>query len=366
MNNPASLESVSFRYLPALDGLRAIAIMLVLFAHAGLGHIVPGGLGVIIFFVISGFLISRLMIAEIAATGTLNIHRFYLRRILRLFPALLLLLAVFTPLSLALGVTVTPAHIFSAVFYVANYYHMYIGYPAYSPFPILWSLAVEEHFYIVFPFLVRAFQRDFRKLLPWLGGMAGAILLWRFVLNAHCQGADAPYVLCGLTGGARIYKGSDSIMDCILIGAIMAFALHRHPQLIRRLFINRPAFWAGAAILLSTLLIREENFRATLRYTLQSAASAVLIVNILFGNRTLLTRMLEHPWLIMIGRWSYALYLFHFAVAMAIGAWRREPHGLQGVQDIALYFGLTFLLAALTYHGVEKPVQALRRRFRAH
>lgn len=356
----------SDRYMPALDGLRAISILLVVISHAGLGHIVPGGLGVIIFFVISGFLISRLMIAELMETGKLDIKRFYIRRILRLLPTLLLWLLIFVPLAWALGVGMTFMHVISAIFYFANYYHMYFGYPPYNPFPILWSLAVEEHFYIFFPFLVQRFRGDFSTFIKWLTGAVLVILAWRFLLNTACSSPDASYALCGLPDGARIYKGTDSIADSILYGVLIAFALHLHPQRTQQYLINRPAFGVAATILLLTLVIREETFRATLRYSLQGASIAVLIVNILFGEQRLIRTILEHPILVVIGRWSYALYLFHFAVAVAIGAWRNNPDGLHDVGDILIYFLLTFTLAAAAYYGIERPMQKLRQRFRRH
>ena len=126
----------SFDYLPVLDGFRAVSILLVVFSHADLGNIVPGGLGVTVFFVISGFLITRQMIAEIVSTGGFSFGAFYLRRFFRLAPALLLYLAMFTSLFLLLGAHMTGWQIASGIFYVANYYHIFIGYPPLNPNPI--------------------------------------------------------------------------------------------------------------------------------------------------------------------------------------------------------------------------------------
>jgi peptidoglycan/LPS O-acetylase OafA/YrhL len=352
--------------LPSLDGMRAISILLVLLSHANISHLIPGYFGVVVFFVISGFLISRLMIAEIASTGTLNIQRFYTRRMLRLFPTLLLMIAVFTPVLRALGATITPVHVASAAFYLANYYDLFIGYPAHSPFPTLWSLAVEEHFYIVFPFVVWCFRQKPKGLLPWLTVAALAVLVWRVYLNAACNASPAPFALCGLTEGwARIYKGTDSIIDCIIIGALASFAVDQHPRQVRRWLLNGPAFWIGAATLLLTLVVRNLAFRETLRYSVQCCAIAVVVLNVLFGNTPRLRRILESRVLVVVGRWSYALYVYHFAVIMVIELVRNRPGGLDGGFEVSCFLLGTFTLAGLTYHYVELPLKALRQRLRA-
>jgi peptidoglycan/LPS O-acetylase OafA/YrhL len=352
----------SGQMMPALDGLRAISICLVLFAHAGISRLFPGGLGVLIFFVISGFLISRLMIAEINETGTLSIRLFYARRILRLFPTLMLMIAIFTPLLIALGAIITTTQVLTAALYFANYYHLFIGYPNLSPFPTLWSLAVEEHFYIVFPFIVWAYRAKITNLLPWLFLGAFAVLLWRFHLRDTCGGAAAPFFPCGIQNSElRIYTGTDSIIDCILIGAIAAFGIERYPQIVSRIFVNLPAFWLGASVLLLTLVIRDSTFRETIRYTLQAASIAVIMLNVLFGKVFWLKWFLELPIMVTIGRWSYALYVYHFAVLTMVYMIRDGDDGFNGVIGLVC----TFALAGPTYQFVEKPVRKLRRRYHA-
>ena len=358
--SPADGMRASGKILPALDGLRAISICLVLFAHAGVSHLFPGGLGVLIFFVISGFLISRLMIAEINETGTLSIRHFYARRILRLFPTLLLMIAIFTPLLIALGAVITTTQVLTAALYFANYYHLFIGYPNLSPFPTLWSLAVEEHFYIVFPFIVLAYRTKITNLLPWLFIGAFAVLLWRFYLSNSCGGSAAPFFLCGIQNSElRIYTGTDSIIDCILIGAITAFGIERYPQVVSRIFVTVPAFWLAVSLLLLTLVIRDSTFRETIRYTLQSVSIAVIMLNVLFGRVLWLKWFLEQPIMVTIGRWSYALYVYHFAVLTVIYIIRDGDDGFNGVIGLVC----TFALAGPTYQFVERPIRKLRRRF---
>src|SRR5262245_6279726 len=137
----------SSEYIPSLDGMRAVAILLVVLSHLGLEHIVPGRLGVTLFFFISGFLITRLLIAEASKARAISIGAFYARRFLRLAPALLLMLAV---VALAWTQFVGPVNgpqLLAGIFYMMNYFIIFGGLTT-MPIGILWSLAVEEHYYL--------------------------------------------------------------------------------------------------------------------------------------------------------------------------------------------------------------------------
>lgn len=194
MNAPGHTCQKDRGYLPALDGLRAVAILLVIFSHASpeLAKIVPGTLGVILFFALSGFLITREMVAEIETSGTFDIGPFYIRRALRLFPALFCYLAIFTGILSAMGAHITPAHIASGLLYFTNYYNIYIGYPLYNPMPILWSLSVEEHYYIAFPFLLLAWRGDLKKILPLLCCLLIFAPSWRMAVYTLCMDNPRP------------------------------------------------------------------------------------------------------------------------------------------------------------------------------
>jgi peptidoglycan/LPS O-acetylase OafA/YrhL len=135
----------SVDYIPALEGMRAVAIILVIMSHAsrGLRDLMPGGLGAVIFFVMSGFLITRRMIVEIESTGDLSLGNFYLRRFLRLTPALLVYIALFSLILGIMAASVTPDSLLASLLYLTNYYHLFVGYPSYSPLPILWFVSVE-------------------------------------------------------------------------------------------------------------------------------------------------------------------------------------------------------------------------------
>ncbi|MDX2028053.1 MAG: acyltransferase [Alphaproteobacteria bacterium] len=357
----------SYAYLPALDGFRAVSILLVFLSHAGLEHIIPGGLGVLTFFVLSGFLITRQIIAEIEKTGTLSVKRFYLRRVLRLVPPLLAYILVFSVVLGLLGATITTTHIFSGLFYFANYYQIFVGYTQHNPLPILWSLSVEEHFYTLFPLVILLFRNHLKKILPWLGATVIVVLIWRTYLSNLCNTAGS--VLCGLSGQERIFHGTDTIFDSILYGAIAALALHYYNHSIRRWLINPASFGLAIACLFGTLLYRDPFFRETLRLSLQAISVAIIMINVLFSAFSgveRLRRFLSLGPCLLLGRMSYSLYLFHFGVLNAVYALQGTENTIEGAGGMALYVGGSLPCAALSYYLIEQPMLGLRRRFGAH
>lgn len=352
----------SQHYLPALDGLRAVSILLVLIAHGGFQRWVPGGLGVLIFFVISGFLITRQMIAEIETSGSLRLSRFYLRRFLRLAPALLVYIALFCPLLVWLGARVTTVHVLSALLYFANYYKIFIGYTPYNPLPIVWSLSVEEHYYLLFPFCMLIFRNRLTRLIPWLCAFVIAVPVWRIFLFHHCAGVMG--FPCALPGEPRI-DGTDAIFDCILYGSLLALLLRYQNAWVARKLMSPLAWaaaWAGLAL---SLALRDPLFRDTLRFSLQAISVSIMLAQLVHGLHPNIQRLLSYPVAVTIGRWSYALYLVHYGVAVAILSLTGSTR-LADPADIASYFILSFLLAAACHAGVEKPMIALRRRFGSH
>ncbi|WP_296557902.1 acyltransferase [Pigmentiphaga sp.] len=306
--------SPSSHYIPALDGLRAGSILLVWLSHAWLGHLVPGGLGVTVFFFISGYIITRLMLREYGATGTLDIRAFYVRRFLRLMPALCVFVLIGSIVLACVEGRVPLLDLAAALFYFSNYWtiggHFMDG-TLISPFSITWSLAVEEHYYLVFPWL-------FVMLAPrgaWLArtvlALIGAVLLWRFALVA----LNGPDILVS----RRLYMGTDTRVDSILYGAIFALLAHARPGLIGRLAGPVP-FFVGFSLLLFTLIYRDAFFREVIRYSVQGVALACMFAYLVFG-RGVLTRFLSSAPMTYIGRISYSLYLYHWLVFVMVDAW---------------------------------------------
>lgn len=370
---PHASEHPSFDYIPGLDGLRAGAVLLVLVAHLGFSTAIPGGFGVTLFFFVSGLLITRLLLAEHAQYGRIAIGRFYVRRLFRLYPALLVAVALAALTFSAAGGLMSWGKVTSALFYYANYYGIVMqfgqGRDGFDPFSILWSLAVEEQYYLVFPFLCLAVLtgfsglRAYRRFSLVLVCAVVLVLLWRSIV--HLYGGSSDY----------IYMATDTRIDSILYGALLALILagdqHRR---WRQFSVNRLVQVLSLALLLACFLVRAPGFRDTLRYSLQGLALMPLVTALCFtGSLGRLTRLMETLPARRVGKWSYSLYLYHpIAIVFAEICWGPGSLGparigwhtypLFALTAVLLSFGL----AVASYTFVEKPFLRWRRRFGAH
>ncbi|WP_051362128.1 acyltransferase family protein [Solimonas soli] len=336
--------------IPSLDGIRAVAILLVVAAHAGLERQVPGGLGVTVFFVLSGYLITTLLRIEQARSGSIDLRAFYLRRVLRLGPPLLVVVALS-----ALLVRIVPSNgytgegLLAVLFYYGNYYMIvqdFHGVPA--GIGVVWSLAVEEHFYLLYPPLALVLMRRCSppRAAALLLAACGAVLLWRGWLATH--GATASY----------ISMATDTRIDAILAGAALAFAAN--PWLAPPRRDARRDLLLGTAcvaLLLLSLLWRDPLFRLSLRYTVQSAAAAGLLwLAVAHGRRT---PLLNTRVAVYLGSVSYSVYLIHHLLIYALlRLWPQLPwYAL-----LALGLGLSLLVAEPMRRWIERPCAGLRRR----
>ncbi|VFR16767.1 acyltransferase 3 [plant metagenome] len=348
------MRSTGHAYLPALDGLRAASILLVMLSHAWLGEIIPGGLGVTVFFFISGFIITRLMLSEHARDGGIDIQAFYVRRLFRLMPALYVFVAV-SAISLWLsGAPVPWQDVAAALFYFSNYWNICDCFDSSvmaSPLSITWSLAVEEHYYFVFPLLFAVLAPRGAWLTRVIVGALFAVLAWRIWL---ASGMDAQ-----MLSGKRIYMGTDTRVDSIFYGAAFSLLTTDRPGL--RAFLGRPAvFVAGIALMLATLLYRDPFFRETLRFSLQGIALALMFQYLVFGQN-LFSRILASRPLVHVGLISYSLYLYHWLVFVLLDTWIPDwPLALR----IGLLVVLSFGAAHLSWRHVERIGLALRERMR--
>jgi len=350
--------SAGTHYLPALDGFRGLAILVVVVSHYGLGHLIPGGFGVTLFFFISGYLITRLLLAESEKDGRIDLKSFYLRRVLRLYPALLFMVALGVGITLLRGCGFQPGQVLSTLFYYRNYYMLYGGPGSFACtriFDITWSLAIEEHFYLFFPLLFMALYRR-PALLSWVMAISiGAVLGWRLYIVAT-EGLTELTVY-------RIYHLTDTRLDAIMFGCLVSVLLHHDRAGRFQQFINQRAVFAGAlGLLLFTFVFRDSVFRETWRYSLQGLALSVIVPATLYGPAySGLVRLLSQPRLVFIGKLSYSLYLFHWVgVSVAenlIGGERLTVPWLLTAVPLGL------LLSLASYYFVEKPTAGLRKRF---
>jgi peptidoglycan/LPS O-acetylase OafA/YrhL len=343
--------------IPSLDGIRAFSFTLVFLAHVGV-PLIPGGFGVTVFFFLSGYLITTLLRREAESTQRVSLKLFYLRRALRILPPFYLVL------SLALGLTVlgvlpgtfSTAALAAQALHYSNFYiikHGWVGLLAGTG--VYWSLAVEEHFYLVFPAL---YALTVKRALPGrtqralLLGACALVLAWRCWL-VFGQGII----------GDRTYIGSDTRFDSMLFGCALAvwgnpaidFEQTEQPNRYELL-----AAAAGAALLLASFLLRDPAFRESVRYSMQGLGLYPLFFLSIRHPRWLVMRVLNLRPVRFVGTLSYSLYLIHQVVLYAVG---HLP--LPDLVRASLALGLSLFLAVGVWRYVEKPFAKLRRRFSA-
>lgn len=338
-------------YLPTLDGWRAISIGLVLMSHSPVSCAVPvlgallrslsqfGGVGVELFFGISGVLICSRLLEEESRCGQINVKGFYVRRFFRILPAALLYLLVIAILAALQIIPVPAMDWFASLLFFRNYL-MLFQYIHHSPLAMhwytghFWSLSMEEHFYLVLPAILVGFRKT---RLPVLGGLALAIALWRSVL-AHVIHSRFQFTF-----------RTDTHVDALLIPAMFALALY---PLMRNQAAKRyiPA-WSFPILtgLGVCLLVLDPPFSFTLRAIL----IPLLILSTVLHPKAIPGSILESKPLRWIGWISYSLYLWqqlffgtNFAGSPpAIAVLRQWPANL-----VALIMCATF-----SYYMVEKP-----------
>lgn len=343
-------------YFPGLDGLRAVSVLIVFFAHVGFGHIVPGGFGVTVFFFLSGFLITSLLIREHDTYGHIALSAFYLRRIVRLMPPVLITISL-AVLAVWLGFAqggLDPWTIFSQVFFFFNYYTQSdLSKPTVDGLSILWSLSVEEQFYLIFPFFFIAMARS-RWHIPAVVLLILTVLIWRvirFETFSHSH--------------YEIYISTDTRLDSILFGCLLALISARSPDKLR--FMSRQKFAVLALAiggLALSFFLRDPLFRATLRYTIQGIALIPIFYLAVNQSNTLLFGWLNWPPLRRLGQYSYTFYLSHFVIIKMLvfnGVDARNVAVL-----IPTAFVLSVLYSFLVFRLVEKPLHPLRSRLTGH
>jgi peptidoglycan/LPS O-acetylase OafA/YrhL len=313
----SDVHSKQPKSIPSLDGIRAISVLLVVVAHSGFEALVPGGLGVTIFFFLSGYLISTLMLAEYDRTGEINILNFYARRVFRLMPPLLVSLAIAYGLTYAglLSGSITGAGLAAQLLYFANYYVLFFdpGNTIPDGTGILWSLAVEEHFYIFYPLCLTLLLGS--SLRPYtigtlLGIVCVIVLAWRMYL-----------VLSPDFVSDRTYYASDTRIDSIIYGCVLAIVMNPARD-VQRPGTMSAVQWTilatAASTLLLTLVYRDPTFRETSRYSIQGLALMPLFYFAIrfFGNEVFMH--LNSSWAITLGTYSYAIYLIHYIVIRLI------------------------------------------------
>lgn len=333
--------------MPALDGLRGIAVIAVFGIHMG---ILRGGrIGVDIFFALSGYLITSILLSEYERTGAVNLRNFYLRRAIRLLPALLVFLFVVAVWAQFADLFVIPAGraLSSALLYFANLQITWLlpTNEHLGPLTHTWSLSIEEQFYLAWPLLLviglkRSIDRGTLFLLTC--GAALSIIAWRLWLFWHGALAD------------RLYFGGDTHSDGLMIGC--AFALM--PESIKSRLQNAVTpLWPMVVLVLVWLIVTPftRTLKSWLGISMAAACTATLIWSIP-ASKTLRT-FLSQPVLVWIGLRSYSLYLWHFAVV-----WGEffDGLGLPSWVVAVIETSVAVGLAEASYRWIERPALALK------
>lgn len=341
-------------YIPSLDGFRAVSIAFVLFGHALPSLPIPGGFGVTIFFFISGYLITTLLLREFEKTGDLHFKSFYARRALRLGPPLVITLGIAVILALAglLEGSLDPIGLASQFLFFYNYWAHLNGPGVVAGMGILWSLSVEEHFYFIFPVvLLFALRRNWPTW--WLPATALAVLAWR----------SYKYMVLGFDQEA-IYSLTDTRIDSLLWGCYLAVLCG--PAIGPVMLFEKGSRWGWIALgvigLLASLAWQDEVFKSTLRYTLQGVALMPIFYFALRRSDDPLFQPLNWSWVRRIGVYSYTLYLVHYVVLHLVGD---APLGNSEVASLVVTAAISFAYADLVYRLVEKPIKEVRNRMAA-
>ncbi len=346
-------------YRPTLDGWRAIAILMVIFAHGGSALLDAGGryanptlyalsqrggFGVDLFFGISGLLICGRLLDETERTGGFSLGSFYIRRVFRILPPAFAYLAIVGILAIAGVIAVSPREWLSSVFFSRNYIVMPLDAGWYTGH--FWSLAVEEHFYLIWPAaLLTMGSSRARRYLP---GIAIGVAIWRVVDFHFFHGQIWPGVLSD-----NIYERTDTRFDGLLWGCWLA------------LIVSVPAYREILKQRLSptviTCLVIALIACIALNPPLQMAWESFLIPAILAGtvlNPTMLfSRILELSPIRWIGRISYSLYIWQQLFLVRSKIPRPLPFG--PVQEFPLNIVAVFVCASASYYLLERPLVAL-------
>ncbi len=334
----------SLQYNPALDGLRAIAAMLVVADHCRVPGFDAGFFGVDLFFVLSGFLITRLLVDEFDTRRRINLRGFYLRRFLRLSPPLLLMLAAYIAFAPGAWPQFSAwAHIRDAglaAFYLSDYSLVFWHHPKFLLHS--WSLAVEEHFYLVWPFVVLLLTRiELRWRIALLIGIYLLATAWRIFEYER------------LDWNTTYYR-FDTRMSGLVLGAILAICLPRIGRISEKT-ANTAGIFACVA-LFPCLAMGYWHVPGGLVWMIilvEIGAAALLIAASV--QTSWVSAMLSAPPLVGIGVVSYGVYLWHYPAA----AFFRSL--LPWYQTMPLVLTLALAAATVSYLAMERPLQRYRR-----
>ena len=356
------------KYLPSIDSLRAIAVIAVIIYHIDANYLPGGFLGVDLFFVLSGYLISSLIIKEYKSTGTVNLYNFYVRRARRLLPAVYFMITVvLIIITLFNGVLLKKSYL-DALFgyiYSSNWWYIFHkldyfdSFGSQSPFKHLWSLAIEEQFYMFFPLIFLIFNRKSKS------NNGNSKLNKNFiyvVLSLILVSLIAHILLFDINNINRIYFGTDTRAFSLLVGVVGAI-LYPMDRLSERTTKKDNMIYSIVSLVsilvLIGIMINTSEYNTWLyRGGFLLVAIIGLIIIISSGRQyTFMSKLLSFKPFVFIGKISYSLYLWHFPILVVTTP--VSEIGNPNLFYVTLRIVLIFLVATGSYMFVETPIRKL-------
>jgi peptidoglycan/LPS O-acetylase OafA/YrhL len=373
-DDESAVSHTRLAYLPALDGMRACAVLAVMLFHGGIPHMDGGFMGVDAFFVLSGFLITSLLLGEWRQALTIKLGAFWARRARRLLPALLLMLlfvAFFASVIVPKGTYgALRLDALATLLYVSNWHFILVNSnyfnetSASSPLLHTWSLAVEEQFYVIWPLVVLGvmhFTRSLRALFALCCAAAIASAVWMH------------HVYDGGLNTNRAYLGTDTRSQCLFIGCALAVGLvlvtqRRHeagrlakgelwrPESSTGLLVCGALGVLGAAgaIALWVLTTSTSTFPYSGGFFLIGLSVASVILAAIAAPHSIVPRLLSWSPVRYVGRISYGLYIWHWPIFIWLDHSRT---GLYGYELFAVRVAVTFVVSVASFHLVERPIR---------
>jgi len=365
---PAAQSTHGLAYMPALDGVRAFAVLGVMAYHSGLSFLPAGFFGVDAFFVLSGFLITTLLVTEWSGTASVALGGFWARRARRLLPALLVMLVFVVLYARFVAAPGTYPGLrwdsIATLFYSANWRYIVAGQSYFaltgpvSPLLHTWSLAIEEQFYIAWPIVVllvmRVCRRDTARGLRTLLGVS--------VAGALGSALEMALVFTPGTDPTRVYFGTDTHAQCLLVGAALASGLalwRRRPaaEVARRarvVLAGAGVAGVGVCAWAWSQLQYGQTFVFRGGFLLVSLSVAAVILSAVLVPAGVVSRGLAWAPLRYIGRISYGMYLWHFPLDIALTGTRV---GVTGTPLFLVRTAVTIAVSTVSFYAVERPIR---------
>ncbi|MDW6021580.1 acyltransferase [Mesorhizobium sp. BAC0120] len=336
-------------YRPELDGLRALAIGLVTLDHVLHGRFPGGFVGVDMFFVLSGYLITSILIEELAHSTRINLGQFYFRRALRLMPALIVMLTLYTALMMTYAIWAhkmdfAKVHLWAAAaagFYLMDWdVALHIGSPGFLTHT--WSLAIEEQFYLLWPPILILATR-------WMS--RNHFIIACVMLLLICS-VWRDYLWLDGSSPMRTYAGFDTRFDNLLIGCLLALAPIR---LSWRETMARHVWLPLAAMMSFAIWLKWDSNYYQLGMTMTAVCSGWILIALLTEPNSRLAKTMQLRAINYVGRISYGYYLWHFPIWLCLGWFLPDRHFARAVLTVTSALGV----ASISYHWLELPARRL-------